>query len=63
MLKLAALGALGYAGYKYYQKNVDQSADRETTASRNKVAGGTLSKRAQVSPTAAPPAIEQSDNS
>ena len=21
MLKLAALGALGYAGYKYYQKN------------------------------------------
>ncbi len=63
MLKLAALGVLGYAGYKYYQKNVYHSADREATASKNKVAGGPLSQRAQVSPTAGPPAIGQSNNS
>ena len=25
LLKLAALGAIGYAGYKYYEKNQDRS--------------------------------------
>ena len=63
MLKLAALGALGYAGYKYYQNNVMRGADRDTIAPRNKVAGGPLSEEAQISPTAGPHADELSEKS
>lgn len=54
MLKLAALGALGYAGYKYFQNNSDRS---ETTSDRTRqraTAGGPISERATVQHT--PPA-------
>ena len=53
MLKLAALGALGYAGYKYYQKNSHKfgSSDANRQAA---VAGGPISDRATVQHT--PPA-------
>lgn len=57
MLKLAALGALGYAGYKYYQKNVNQSGHGDTTTTQNKVAGGPLSDKARVQPAAGSPAF------
>ncbi|MBU1253140.1 MAG: hypothetical protein KKE69_01925 [Alphaproteobacteria bacterium] len=53
MIKLAALGALGYAGYKYYQKNAAQSGGGDKTASRNAAAGGPLSDKATARP--APP--------
>jgi uncharacterized membrane protein YebE (DUF533 family) len=48
LLKLAALGALGYAGYKYYEKNKDSIAmpRRERTAPA--LAGGPLSSEAHV---------------
>ena len=55
MFKLAALGALGYAGYKYFQKNGNpfrstDGGDRRRIA----VAGGPISERATVQHT--PPA-------
>lgn len=53
MIKLAALGALGYAGYKYYQKNTARSDNRDVNTSQNAVAGGPLSDKATVQP--APP--------
>lgn len=53
MIKLAALGALGYAGYKYYQKNAAQSGAGDTTTRRNAAAGGPLSEKATARP--APP--------
>ena len=53
MLKLAALGALGYAGYKYYQKNSHKFVSSGTDR-REAVAGGPISDRATVQRT--PPA-------
>ena len=49
LLKLAALGAIGYAGYKYYEKNKDSfrmgsSSPRAEPA----LAGGPLSSEAHV---------------
>lgn len=61
MLKLAALGALGYAGYKYYRKNLNESGSRDATP-RDKVAGGPLSEKARVQPTAGPPPTGKSGN-
>lgn len=48
MIKLAALGALGYAGYKYYQKNANQSERSGAYATQNAAAGGPLSDKATV---------------
>lgn len=54
LLKLAALGALGYAGYKYYQARSDHGprrADESTPDVSNPrvaVAGGPLSEQAAV---------------
>ncbi|MEP2726662.1 hypothetical protein [Roseibium sp.] len=50
MIKLAALGALGYAGYKYYQKNSIQSGHADAATTQNAVAGGPLSDKAAVQP-------------
>ena len=50
MLKLAALGALGYAGYKYYQKNTRASHGTGRNNSRPAVTGGPLSDQAAVHP-------------
>lgn len=46
MIKLAALGALGYAGYKYYQNNPDKFSRRTTPTTAYAVAGGPLSDKA-----------------
>ena len=55
LLKLAALGALGYVGYRYYEKNrgtLDASFRRLTGARRETpdvaLAGGPLSNEARV---------------
>jgi hypothetical protein len=50
MLKLLALGALGYAGYKYFRNN---AAPRPETSDRTvSLAGGPLSDQATVEHTA-----------
>lgn len=54
MLKLAALGALGYAGYKYFQKNGNPFQVRNDADRRVAVAGGPISDQATVRHT--PPA-------
>lgn len=54
MLKLAALGALGYAGYKYFQKNSSRSGERNDGNREMAVAGGPISDQASVRHT--PPA-------
>jgi uncharacterized membrane protein YebE (DUF533 family) len=51
MIKLAALWALGYAGYKYFQKNSNQNGFAEAATTQNVVAGGPLSGKATVQPT------------
>lgn len=48
MLKLFALGALGYAGYKYYQRQAEQSGSPQTSPRMRAVAGGPISKDASV---------------
>jgi uncharacterized membrane protein YebE (DUF533 family) len=50
MLRLAALGALGYAGYRYFQKNraTGGAANRSTMADGPRLAGGPLSGQATV---------------
>lgn len=48
MLKLAALGALGYAGYKYLQKDRRQGSDSDARDRSSAVAGGPISDRATV---------------
>lgn len=54
MFRLAALGALGYAGYKYFQKNRNGSS-RSASGSRPQVAGGPLSDRATLQHNAGAP--------
>ena len=48
MLKLAVLGALGYAGYKYYQNNKSGGHGADRSYSGPLVAGGPLSDRASI---------------
>jgi uncharacterized membrane protein YebE (DUF533 family) len=48
LLKLAALGALGYAGYRYYEKNKDSFAMPRRKRSAPALAGGPLSSEAHV---------------
>ena len=53
LLKLAALGAMGYVGYRYYEKNrdrLDASLRRFTGARREApaLAGGPLSDEARI---------------
>jgi len=47
LLKLAALGAIGYAGYRYYEKNKD-SFGSPRCKSEPALAGGPLSSEAHV---------------
>lgn len=56
IIKLAALGALGYAGYRYLQKSDSQPAQRSTPPVT--LAGGPLSSQAtvQTDPDVPPPA-------
>ena len=51
MLKLALLGAAGYAAYRYVQ------SQRATTLRLNPVAGGPLSSDARVQPTPDAPTL------
>lgn len=48
LLKLAALGALGYAGYKYYEKNKDSFRAGGDRRSQPALAGGSLSSEARL---------------
>jgi uncharacterized membrane protein YebE (DUF533 family) len=48
LLKLAALGALGYAGYRYYEKNKDSFRMGSTPRAQPALAGGPLSSEARV---------------
>jgi hypothetical protein len=54
MLKLIALGLLGYAGYKYYQKNGGALTSRSNEDGQLAVAGGPISDQASLQHT--PPA-------
>jgi uncharacterized membrane protein YebE (DUF533 family) len=42
MIKLAGLGGLRYAGYKYYQSNAEKLSRHGAAATPNAVAGGSL---------------------
>jgi uncharacterized membrane protein YebE (DUF533 family) len=57
LLKLAALGALGYAGYKYYGKNQGGSALPRRTDEGLRLAGGPLSSEARLQHTPDAPAM------
>jgi len=48
LLKLAALGTLAYAGYKYYEKNKDSFRMPSATGPRPALAGGPLSSEARL---------------
>ena len=48
LLKLAALGAIGYAGYKFYEKNKDSFRMTSPSRSQPALAGGPLSSEAHV---------------
>jgi hypothetical protein len=56
MIKLVALGPLGYAGYKYFQKDTSLRVRNNTTNIHNAVAGGPLSEKSKLQSTAKPPA-------
>ena len=51
LLKLAALGALGYVGFKYYEKNKDSFGSTPEPRARPALAGGPLSSEARVQST------------
>ena len=55
ILKLAALGALGYAGFKVYEKNKDSFRLPRTRQPQPALAGGSLSSEARVQDNAGPP--------
>lgn len=48
LLKLATLGALGYAGYKYYEKNQNGTRMPRRSETQPALAGGPLSSEARV---------------
>jgi hypothetical protein len=48
VLKLATLGALGYAGYKYYEKNKASFGTMRRERPAVSLAGGPLSSEARV---------------
>jgi uncharacterized membrane protein YebE (DUF533 family) len=48
MINLAALGALGHAGYKYYQSNAEKLSRHGAAATPNAVAGVPLNDNATV---------------
>ena len=60
MLRLAVLGALGYAGYRYFQKNraAGGAGSRGTMAEGPRLAGGPLSAEAKVYHSADSPGME-----
>lgn len=51
MLKFAALGAIAYAGYRYFQSNADQSQNDNASGPQNATAGGPPTGNAPVQPT------------
>lgn len=57
MLKLAALGALGYFGYNYYKKNGNPFDQRNEGVSRNATAGGPIGSDATVTRTPNTPPV------
>jgi uncharacterized membrane protein YebE (DUF533 family) len=57
LLKLAALGALGYAGYKYYGKNQGGSTLPRRIDEGPRLAGGPLSSEARLQHTPDAPAM------
>lgn len=48
MIKFAALGMLGYAGYKYYKSNAEKLGRRSAVTPPNAVPGGPLSDNANI---------------
>ncbi len=52
LIKLAALGALGYAGYTYYRKTMGEDTPRTPALSfhpeQRAIAGGPLSSQARL---------------
>lgn len=62
LVKLAALGALGYAGYRYLQKNQGAQSDDRKSPRQLALAGGPLSDQARVQsdPDTPPPATSAS---
>ena len=54
LIKLAALGAVGYAGYMYYQRSNSQQGRTEPSPAIA-LAGGPLSTHAQLQDTAEEP--------
>ena len=55
IIKLAALGALGYAGYRYLNSQQGERRGQSNDEERVALAGGPLSEQARVQHTAAPP--------
>lgn len=55
IIKLAALGALGYAGYRYFRSNEGDARRHGRAEERVTLAGGPLSDSARVQHSAAPP--------
>jgi len=54
LIKLAALGGLGYLGYRYFQQNKDQFTVRSGGEPEIALAGGPLSAQAKVEPSDEP---------
>ncbi len=55
MLKIAALGAIAYAGYRYFQSNSDQSQNDNASGLQNATAGGPPTGNAPVQPSVPQP--------
>lgn len=51
MLKLAAFGAMAYAGYKYFQSNPDKGENDNAGGPQNAPAGAPATGNAPVQPT------------
>ncbi|WP_373491172.1 hypothetical protein [Parasphingorhabdus sp.] len=51
MLKFAALGAIAYAGYRYFQNSSDQNQNDNAPNSQNAAAGGPPTGNTPVQPT------------
>ena len=48
MIKLAALGAVGYIAYKFFENGSARNGSAERTPAKNAVAGGPLSEDAEI---------------
>jgi hypothetical protein len=67
LIKLAALGALGYLGYRYLQQNHGSSPARRSAEPAIALAGGPLSSQAKLEPSDEPaddwPTLEENGTS